>query len=230
MASRELSIFVDESGDFGPYEYHCPFYIFTLVFHDRSKQISESISKLETALIDMGMSANHCFHVGPIIRREEDYQFMDVPERRRILGRLIAFVRSVDISYKAFSAEKKQTSDSVLLTVALSKSLSGFIRENYSYFLAYERIVVYYDNGQIELGRILASVFSALLTNVEFKKVKPSQYRLFQVADLLCTMELIKLKHERHLLSRSETAFFGSERDMKKNYIKTIDHHQFKHI
>ena len=29
---RELSVFIDESGDFGSYEPHCPFYIITMVF------------------------------------------------------------------------------------------------------------------------------------------------------------------------------------------------------
>ncbi len=32
----ELSVFIDESGDFGPYEHHAPYYIITLVFHDQS--------------------------------------------------------------------------------------------------------------------------------------------------------------------------------------------------
>lgn len=31
---KELSIFIDESGDFGKYDYQSPFYILTLVFHD----------------------------------------------------------------------------------------------------------------------------------------------------------------------------------------------------
>lgn len=30
---RELPIFIDESGDFGPYEPHAPYYLITLVFH-----------------------------------------------------------------------------------------------------------------------------------------------------------------------------------------------------
>ena len=29
-----LSVFIDESGDFGPYEHHCPYYLITLVFRD----------------------------------------------------------------------------------------------------------------------------------------------------------------------------------------------------
>ena len=69
---RELSIFVDESGDFGFYEPHAPFYLFTLVFHDQSNAIEDQINHLECGLTDIGFVAHHCFHAGPIIRREED--------------------------------------------------------------------------------------------------------------------------------------------------------------
>ena len=31
--NRELSIFVDESGDRGEYDYHAPYYIVSFVFH-----------------------------------------------------------------------------------------------------------------------------------------------------------------------------------------------------
>ena len=81
---------------------------------------------------------------------------------------------------------------------------------------------MYYDNGQIELTRILASVFNTLLDGVIFRKVIPSDYRLFQVADLFCTMALIKLKLENHVLSSSELLFFGDERTLKKNYLKPL--------
>lgn len=79
----------------------------------------------------------------------------------------------------------------------------------------------------MELNKILASVFSILLTNVEFRKAYPADYRLFQVADLLCTMELIKRKHETHSLSRSEQIFFGSVRDLKKNYLRPLERLRF---
>ena len=35
----ELSCFVDESGDFGKYEKHSPYYLLTLVFHEQDKSI-----------------------------------------------------------------------------------------------------------------------------------------------------------------------------------------------
>ena len=223
-----MSIFVDESGDFGPFDSHAPFYIFTLVFHDQSVDIQSQIEKVADKLQAMGKSPSHCFHVGPIIRREQDYYFDSIQERRRMLNVLVAFARSVDISYMTFMVEKKQTSDAIQLTLALSKQLSHFLQQNTAFFCGFERVVVYYDNGQVELNKILASVFGSTLFNVEFKRVIPAQYRLFQVADLLCTTELIVQKESRHILSHSESGFFGSERDMKKNYIKPLLSKKFK--
>lgn len=52
------------------------------------------------------------------------------------------------------------------------------------------------------------------------KKVIPADYRLFQVADLICTLKLTELKANRHLLSKSEIYFFENERTLKKNYLK----------
>lgn len=74
----------------------------------------------------------------------------------------------------------------------------------------------------MEVTRILSSVFNALLENVEFRKVIPADYRLFQVADLICTLKLTELKMENHLLSKSEIYFFNDERTLKKNYLKPL--------
>ena len=81
---------------------------------------------------------------------------------------------------------------------------------------------IYYDNGQVKVSRILSSVFNVLLDNVEFRRVLPSEYRLFQVADLICTIKLAELKLEKHILSKSEKFFFEDVRTLKKNYLKPI--------
>ena len=92
--------------------------------------------------------------------------------------------------------------------------------------MSLDSIKVYYDNGQIELTRIISSVFNTLLEDVTFRKVIPSDYRLFQVADLICTMKLIELKLEANALSKSELLFFGDERTLKKNYLKPLSEKQ----
>lgn len=100
--------------------------------------------------------------------------------------------------------------------------MSQFIRENIEYFLSCDSVKVYYDNGQVEVSRILASVFSALIPNAEFRKVLPKDYKLFQIADLVCTMELLRLKLEDNHFSRSEELFFGNQYDLKRNYLRVI--------
>lgn len=225
---KELSIFVDESGDFGAYEPHAPFYLFTLVFHDQHSDITEPLLHLEKGLTDIGLNKEHCFHAGPIIRREEDYQNLSITERRRCLNRILTFAKYSDISYITFTVEKRHVTDSLELTIALTKQLSSFIRDEYAFFSKFDRIIVYYDNGQVELNKLLASVFAVMLPQAEFRKVMPADYRLFQVADLFCTMELVSLKYERRIMSKAEEAFFGSMRDMKKNYLKHILNKRYK--
>ena len=55
---------------------------------------------------------------------------------------------------------------------------------------------------------------------IDFRKVKPVEYKLFQVADLICSLELLNLKGVSNSFSKSEKEFFGSYRDFKKNYFK----------
>lgn len=224
---KELSVFIDESGDFGEYERHSPYYIITMVFHDQAIQISDAVIKLDRELDYLGLE-RHCIHTGPIIRKEENYALMTVDERRRIFNKMIAFIRQVDIRYKSFSIEKKHIRDGVEASGKLAKQISSFIREHYAEFLSYEDVKIYYDNGQVEVSKILPSVFNALLPNVVFRKVMPSQYKLFQVADLLCTIYLIQLKMADNNLSKSEITVFGNQRDWKKNYLKPLSKKEWK--
>lgn len=218
---KELSIFIDESGDFGEYHHKSPYYIIAMVMHDQSVDISEEISSFRTVLSNFGFQ-NHCVHSGPIIRKEKDYKNVDIQIRRKILMAMMNFVRHIDINCNTVYIEKKHISDEVAVAAELSKQLATFIRSNYEKLLSYDIIKVYYDNGQIEVNKILASVFNTLLSNVEFRKVMPADYLLFQVADFVATLKLTELKLEKHILSKSELAFFCNERVLKKNYLKPM--------
>lgn len=50
---KELSIFVDESGDFGEYAKHSPYYVVAMVFHEQNKDISKQIEHLDNRLANM---------------------------------------------------------------------------------------------------------------------------------------------------------------------------------
>ncbi|MBO7353708.1 MAG: DUF3800 domain-containing protein [Lachnospiraceae bacterium] len=90
---KELSIFIDESGDFGEYDIHAPFYIIGMVFHDQSQDISEELKKLEKMLSNSGWP-DHCVHAGPAIRAEYEFKSYSMDERQHIIKSLIWFAHS----------------------------------------------------------------------------------------------------------------------------------------
>ncbi|MDO4960829.1 MAG: hypothetical protein Q4E57_03090 [Eubacteriales bacterium] len=49
---KELSVFVDESGDFGEYDYRAPYYIISMVFHDQGNLLDEDLRILAGLLFD----------------------------------------------------------------------------------------------------------------------------------------------------------------------------------
>ena len=51
---KVLSIFIDESGDFGGYSKESPFYMVGMVFHDQSVDITEDIAILNRHIAEMG--------------------------------------------------------------------------------------------------------------------------------------------------------------------------------
>jgi len=218
---RNLSVFVDESGDFGKYQTISPYYIVTLLFHDQDVNIKESVDKLNAAVAPFNI-LTRTVHAGPLIRRESEYRNMFVEERRHIFHKLFHFVRTANITYQPLIVEKKNMPDGLALTAALSKKLSAFLFSNLPYFQQYDKVIVYYDNGQMELTSILVTLFNAVLNNVEFRKVQPADYKLFQAADLLCTLELLALKADSSALSQSELVFFKSPKNFRKIYLKPI--------
>ncbi len=216
-----LSVFIDESGDFGPFENHAPYYLVTMVLHNQKLNISENIASLENHLHKLNYNYK-TIHTGPIIRREEIYRNMLMDERKQIFNILFNFTRKLDINYICASVDKSECDDVIILTSKLSRNIAEMINNNHDFFSDFDKVIIYYDNGQVELTKIITSVFNAFYSNIEFRKVKPSEYKLFQVADLLCTMELLKLKTDANSFSKSEKEFFHSPRDFKKNYLKYV--------
>lgn len=228
---RELSIFIDESADFGPFEKHSPFYILSLVFHDQSDDITGHLEKIHAGLRTRGLPADHAVHAGPLIRREQEYRWMELADRRAIFRLLVDFLHQCELAHHSWVFSKREL-DYDQLVSRMSRELGTLIRENFAYFTGWDRIVIYYDNGQKEITTLVNSVFNALLSNVEVRKVVPSDYSLFQVADLCCTLTLVRQKIATVGLSSSESDFFSTPKDsavraLKKGYFKTLDRKRF---
>ena len=221
MQERILSIFIDESGDFGPYEPHSPYYQVAMVLHDQSVDITDAVDAMDAHIRYLGYPF-HAIHTGPLIRRESVYANDLTEDRKRLFNALFHFTRRLDIKYLCPKIKKSDCNDVIDMTGKLSKAIRNSLAEHADFWNGFDKVIVYYDNGQVELTKILSSVFNTYFTNVEFRKVEPVQYKLFQVADLICTMELLKEKAETKSFSKSETDFFFSIRDFKKNYLKYI--------
>lgn len=224
--SNELSIFVDESGDFGKYEPHNPYYIVSFIFHEQNKDISHDVAIFESQLRDIGFGGL-CIHAAPIIRQEYEYRNMDLKNRRSIFRQMMTFFNKVDITHKTICIDKQEYSDELTMIGKLSKEIHSMLNDNLEYFLSFDKVIVYYDNGQLQLNKILSTVFNIVFEHPDFRKVMPSDYRLFQAADLACTLQLLELKVDNKKLSKSEEIFFRNTRTLKKNYLKPFSKKHF---
>lgn len=224
---KELSIFVDESGDFGEYEKHAPYYIITMLLHDQSIDISQNIHRLDEALNNIGYGNEQAIHTEPLIRREKPYQYFKPNERRAIFTKLYFFTIGCNIKYKSFIYKKNEFDNIFKLEAKMARDLSQFIKDNIVFFQSFDNIILYYDNGQHELNRILNTVFATQLTEYDVRKVIPNEYRLFQSADLICTLELLRNKIENQDLTNSEKLMFHSKRELKKDFLKGINRKLF---
>lgn len=224
---KNLSMFIDESGDFDINSKHSPYYLFTLILHDQEEDINENIMILERHMNEKKFEKT-AIHSAPLIRRERPYVNMSIDDRKVLFNQIYYFTRQCAITYKTFLFKKNDYTNKSNMISDMVKKFSVFIKENLNYFLAYDGVIVYYDNGQNEISQILNIVLNRELSHVEFRKVLPIEYRLFQVSDLICTIELLAYKLERKELSSSEKAFFYKSQELKKTYIKGIRTKQFK--
>lgn len=219
---KELSIFVDESGDFGEMKERPSYYLVTFVFHNQDNDISQYVTKLEDDIRISGFDVEY-IHTGPVIRREEVFARYSIDERRKLLYKMLNFVNACPISCMTIVVDRREAVDKITLSGKLAKEINMVMNKHQEYFMSFDKIVVYYDNGQNELSAILNAVFSIQFSNVEFRKAAPQKYRLLQAADFICSMELLRIKRKEKRLSKSEEQFFYKPQELKKAFLKSTE-------
>ena len=97
---KELSIFIDESGDFGEVKERPAYYLVTFVFQNQNDNIEQQVSKLEESVRTAGFEVEY-IHTGPVIRREEMFVGYSIDERRKLLYKMWNFgkLNRRDIDY-----------------------------------------------------------------------------------------------------------------------------------
>ena len=223
---RLLSVFVDESGNFGDPDDPARYCIVTLVLHDQSVDISRFVSELDRANYDLGLDPDMFkFHTAPLVRQDDEYAAMSRRMRGRILDRMLTFVRNVDFNYCCFCVDTNFVNTEEQIFGKLKAQMVDFMRMHKAEFEATGSIKIYYDAGQKPVSRLLEESFAeAVSCPVTFAQgATQDHYKLLQVADLICTFHLIEMRLDAGLpMHLAEKRFFGGPRDFKRNFLKKI--------
>ncbi len=225
-----LSVFVDESGRFRHPDADSRFYIVGMVFHNQANDISQAIEDFNRNIISLGLDPEaFVFHAGPLIRREKGYEFLSRHYRGRIYNRMMTFARRIDFKWHCLCVDKKFVNSTLQIIAKLQVQLDEFVNVNKSLLANVAQVKVYYDCGQAPLTKVLQKSFNGLGGKVEFvSDVQPRRYKLFQLADLICTLNLVAAKiRAGERLTDSEYKFFGGPAAFRRAEAKFLASHAF---
>lgn len=217
---RELSVFVDESGADG---LDSDYYLLTLVFHDQSVSLADGVSRYEQSLAARGLP-NLPFHASPLMNGHDDYSFMSVENRLRLLAAFRVLFRYLPIRYKTFSYRKREFANAEHLSERMRRDVVNFLFDNLDYLQQFDRVKVYYDGGQHAVTQAIHDALEYALVReaVVYRAATPSEYRLSQAADYACAVELTALKYQAHEETATDRRFFGSWGTFRRNVLKTV--------
>jgi hypothetical protein len=193
-----------------------------MVFHDQANDIGPQIKSLEASLVDSNL-AFPTIHTRPLLRHERPYESLDIHQQRWLFSRLYLFAKKCDLRYKVFAFERKTCREGTELQEMISKRLASFVGDSYEIFAGHEKTILYYDDGQRLLSTALTSALDGNIAGLDHRHIEPTNYqhyRLAQVADLACCLELSKLLYDGGNLTNSERLVFGSAKQFNKQYYK----------
>lgn len=224
MDRKTLSIFVDESGILNESNRISRYYVLTFLLHDQDFKVDNLVRQLDRSLDSVGI-ANLCFHAAPIIRANQQFAYMNWDLRRKIFSRMMSFARKVDFNYRCLFVDKKYCDSVEKILVQLERQMTEFVDVWHDQLVAFQNVKVYYDCGQKQITNFLHGFFEANPSiPVEFaREVDPKRYRLFQLADLVCTVKLLELKLVTEgRLASCEHRFFGGGKKFRHDILREI--------
>ena len=215
---RELSIFADESGDKTD---HSRYFLLTLVAHDQDDAIGDKIAHYERALSEADLP-NIPFHSEPLLNGHKDYEYLEPEQRKKLLVAFNILVQRLPVRYKTFVYRRSEFETPDKLAKRMKRDVAGMFNEDLEYFQGFDHVKVYYDNGQAIVKSALDEAVASVLSKqaIVKKRTTMTEYRLEQVADYLCTIELAAVKYEAKEHGSTYDKFFGGVGSFKKNWLK----------
>ena len=204
---KPFNIFIDESGDFGFVKESSDLYAVSFTLHESSDSIETELKYLNEKL--KSLNYNGMIHLAYLIAKRGDYSHFNFEKRKSIFWSIFYFSSRVKVKIRTIIIDKKYINKKTQLNVALAREISHFINANKEYLDSFDRIVIYYDNGQETLATILDALFASnpkVERRIDFDHIKK---RLFQVSDMLTVIDKIDYKRKNNIpLTKAETFFF----------------------
>ena len=214
----DLSVFVDESGT---QEGMTEYYVITYVLHDQTDDISWRISSYEDALARKGLP-NIPFHATPLMRAHDAYANLDIGQRKYLLMSFNMLVQKLPIRYRSFVYRSREFGDAQRLQSLIRRDLAMLLVDNLSYFQSFDHVKIYYDQAQWAVSKALEAAFDYALAKEAIVR-RESDYRTFrlaQVADYLCAIELAAVKYGCGEQTETDVRFFGNRAAFRRNWLK----------
>ena len=204
---KRLNIFIDESGDFGFVKGSSDLYAVSFTLHESSDSIETELKYLNEKL--KSLNYNGMIHLAYLIAKRGDYSHFNFEKRKSIFWSIFYFSSRVKVKIKTIIIDKKYINKKTQLNVALAREIGQFINDNKEYLDSFDKIVIYYDNGQETLATILDALFASnpkVERRIDFDHTKK---RLFQVSDMLTVIDKLDYKRKNNIsFTKSETFFF----------------------
>lgn len=206
---KRLNIFIDESGDFGFVDGSSELYAVSFTIHESDNSILNELEYLNERLNNL--KYNGMLHLAYLIAKRDDYASFNLEQRQKIFWTIFNFARKVPVKLKTIILDKRYMNSKSQLNKAISIEINNFINENKKYLDSFDKIVIYYDNGQETLATILDIVFATnekVERRVEFDHTKK---RLFQVSDMLTFIDKLDYKFNNNMdFTKAEKYFFSN--------------------
>ena len=221
---RDLSIFVDESGDPGT---ESKYYLIVLVFHEQSEGFARYETDYLKALNRKGLR-DIPLHLSPLLNGNDGYKDMDVEERKKYLAAFRVFLQYLPFRYAAFSYKKSELDANMMAPRGaikrIRRDIAVFLLDHLDYLQQFDEVKVYYDNGQTLVTQTLHDAVEFALSKeaIVYRDASPTRYRLSQVADYICTLELEALKYANSETGSTDQLFFGMRKRFEKDFLKKL--------
>ena len=218
---KRLNIFIDESGDFGFVKGSSDLYAVSFTLHESSDSIQSELKYLNERLKNLNYEG--MIHLAYLVAKRGDYSHFDLEKRKSIFWAIFYFSNRVKVKLKTIIIDKKYINKKMQLNMALAREIGQFINDNREYLESFDKIVIYYDNGQETLATILDTIFatnSKVERRVDFDH---TEKRLFQVSDMLTVIDKLDYKRKNNIPFTNAEKFFFKGKDFRHiiNLLKT---------